>query len=132
MTAITGTAGNDTLAGTSGDDVIVGLDGNDVIEMGAGDNYASLTSGSLAAYDVQLTAGDGRDVIRLVSWGTNSFTMDLGGAGYDRLDGGDGPRRGRYCRGRATSCCSSIRPSLVLTAPAQRDYAVAGFRVTAW
>ncbi|MGZ8286740.1 MAG: M10 family metallopeptidase C-terminal domain-containing protein, partial [Allosphingosinicella sp.] len=81
---IQGGAGSDTMIGGDGNDTIYDGEGSDVFDLGDGDNYASLTYGLLGTYAVQLTGGDGRDELRLVSWGSSSFTMDLGG-GNDRI-----------------------------------------------
>jgi Ca2+-binding RTX toxin-like protein len=76
---ISGGPGDDTMIGGDGDDYFSAEEGSDIIDMGSGDNYASLFYGFSGVYNVQLTAGDGRDRIRLVSYGTTSFTMNLGG-----------------------------------------------------
>jgi Ca2+-binding RTX toxin-like protein len=72
------------MIGGDGDDYFASEDGSDIIDMGSGDNYASLYYTNSGVYDVQLTAGDGRDRIRLVSYGATSFTMNLGG-GNDEI-----------------------------------------------
>ncbi|MEA3063688.1 MAG: hypothetical protein QOJ27_116, partial [Sphingomonadales bacterium] len=81
---IQGGAGADTMIGGEGNDIVYDGEGSDIIDMGGGDDYASLVYGSLGAYNVQLSGGDGRDTIRLVSFGSSSFTIDLG-AGDDQI-----------------------------------------------
>jgi len=79
-----GGTGHDIVIGGEGNDTVYSDEGSDIIDLGGGDDYASLTYGSMGVYNVQLNGGDGRDRIRLVSYGSTSFTMDLG-AGNDEL-----------------------------------------------
>jgi Ca2+-binding RTX toxin-like protein len=89
-----GGAGNDTLSGTSGNDAIFLDDGNasarisgfETIDAGAGNDVVDLTSSRFGYVDVQISGGDGNDVL----WASSGNDTLNGGTGDDRLDGGAG------------------------------------------